>query len=289
MYSKNRLVTLLTMVVAAATLENCTDSPLDEKISGQPRQISGFVDIVEEDEDNDTFVWLEGFEIGTRTQEDGSFELEIPNSLSNGLHTGLNGIYHLYFYIANYAIETVEIVIRDGKIVYGEGGLTDLGDLREPVKMRKILNVRTIVEPKSVQRSYRGPMNVMVTLQAPQDTIEVIYPKSVGGLLGAILILEKSTQNVFIDIPDVGAEFRDLETVGPEPKSRRMVFSINGADFRALDLLPGDYKVIPYFLVVHDNLPQALLETIGPNVEELNESFLRIPYIREGGDFSVAE
>lgn len=268
---------------------SCTESPFSQAISNEPRQIRGQVDLLDTSLDGQIYVWLEGFKIGTRTDEDGYFLLEIPKDLGESSYASLNGIFKLYFYVANYDINTADVVVRNGLFVYGEGDLTLDGNLRQVITMEKILKIFTIVDPKWAQINYDGPINVQVTLQATHDSVKVIYPKSTGDLLGAILLRNVETQEVFIDIPDIGAKIPDLEVIGTEPKSRRMVFQLNGTNFRDLFLPVGDYRVIPYFLIEHEDLPQELLDTIGENVELIGKDFLKIPYRREGGHFSVID
>ncbi|MFQ5751571.1 MAG: hypothetical protein ACE5HI_06190, partial [bacterium] len=239
--------------------------------------------------DGDIYVWLEGFKIGTRTDEDGYFHIDIPKELGESSYAGLNGIFKLYFYVANYNIQTVDVVVRNGMFVYGEGGVGRDGSLREVVTMGKILNIFTLVVPKWVHGDFDGPINVQVTLQATHDSVTVIYPKSIGGLLGAILLRHKVTYEIFVDIPDLNAKTRALDIIGTDPKSRRMIFQLNGTNYRDLFLPVGDYEVIPYFLIEHDDLPQELLQTLGDNVEMIGKNFLKIPHRREGGRFRVID
>ena len=265
---------------------NCTNSPFGEVIAPEPRTIRGQVDLELDDLDDDVYVWLDGFKIDTRTDEFGFFTLKIPKELSEST-SYLNGVYKLYLYVANYSVKTVDIAVRNGLFVYGKAGLNKQGALTGVVKMDKILDIVTIVEPQWARGDYEGPIDVQVTLQALRDSVTVIYPKSIGGLLGAILLKHIETQHVYVDIPDIGATTKAYDQIGKEPKSRRMVFQMNGINYRDLFLPPGAYEVIPFFLIDHENLPQELINTIGFGVEQIGANFLRIPYRRIGGDFRI--
>ncbi len=285
---KNRALFALSFAVFAV-FWSCVQSPFGEDIRPEPTEIRGQIDLLDDYNDDDIYVWLDGFKIGTRTNEEGFFYLRIPKEVGESAYAGLNGIYKLYFYVANYEINTVDVVVRNGLFVYGEGDLDNNGDVREVVTMEKILKIFTLVEPKWARGSYTGPIDVQVTLQATYDSVNVIYPKSIGGLLGAILLRNLDTEETFVDIPDLGAKTRALEVIGNEPKSRRMIFQLNGTNFRDLFLTVGDYRVIPYFLVEHDDLPQELLDTIDKDVELIGKDFLKIPYRREGGRFRIID
>lgn len=278
----------LILVAVLLIQVSCTKSPFSEEIALEPRVIKGQVDLKLTTPDDNVYIWLEGLKIDTRTDEDGFFSLEIPKELSEST-SHLNGIFKLYFYVANYTIKTVNIAVKNGLFVYGEADLNKGGSLTHVVTMERILNILTIVDPQWVPHWYEGPIDVQVTLQATLDSVTVIYPKSVGGLLGAILLRHVETGMVFVDIPDLGATTKAYDVIGKEPKSRRMVFQMNGANYRDLFLPTGPYEVIPFFLIEHENLPEELLNTIGRDVEQIGVNFLRIPYRRIGGDFRVIQ
>ena len=267
---------------------SCTKSPFEAKIAPEPRIIKGFVDLLNTSPDDNIFVWLEGFDLSTRTDESGFFSIEIPKEL-NASTSSLNGIFKLYFYVANYEINIVNIPVRNGLFLYDEGDLSNQGSLTHTIQMHKILNIFTLVDPQWVPDGFEGQIDVQVTLQATFDSVTVIYPKSVGGLLGGVLLRNLKTQEIFVDIPDEGASTRSYDVIGTNPKSRRMVFELNGINFRDLFLPLGTYEVIPYFLIEHDNLPQELVETIAVDAEVIGKDFLKIPYRRVGGDFRVID
>ena len=267
---------------------SCTKSPFEADIAPEPRIIRGSVDLLNTSPDDNIFVWLEGFDLSTRTDESGVFSIEIPKELSEST-SSLNGIFKLYFYVANYEIKTVSIPVRNGLFLYGEGDLNNQGSLTHTIQMHKILDILTLVEPQWVPNWYEGQIDVQVTLQATFDSVTVIYPKSIGGLLGAVLLRNRETQEIFVDIPDIGASTRAYDVIGTEPESRRMIFQLNGTNFRELFLPLGAYEVIPYFLIEHDNLPQELIKTLAVDAEVIGKNFLKIPYRRVGGDFRVLD
>jgi len=267
---------------------SCTKSPFEADIKPEARIIKGKIDLVSTFPDDNIFVWLEGFDLSTRTDESGFFSIEIPRELSEST-SSLNGIFKLYFYVANYEINTASIIVRNGLFLYGEGDLTDQGSLTHTIPMHKILDIFTLVDPQWVPNWYEGPIDVQVTLQATFDSVTVIYPKSIGGLLGAVLLRNMETQEIFVDIPDPGASTKAYDVIGTEPESRRMIFQLNGTNFRELFLPLGAYEVIPYFLIEQDNLPQELINTIAVDAEVIGKDFLKIPYKRVGGDFRVLD
>jgi hypothetical protein len=283
-------VAILAAAIGSALqiFSGCTDSPFDAGIAPETRSITGRVVLSDfADEKEGVYVWLEGVNIGTRTDRAGTFRLELPRELSQTGADGLNGVYRLYFYVANYAVSHVNVVVKRGLFAYGQADVTRAGQLKDPVNLLKILTIKTIVDPPWVPQSYDGPIDVQVTLRAPLDSVTVIFPKSVGGLLGGMFFRNFETGDIYIDIPDVGADTRETVVVGPEPKSRRQIFQLNGTNFRDLFLPAGEYQVIPFFFVQQEKLPPELVDSLGQDVDEPTPNYLEIPFRREGGQFRV--
>ncbi|MGH7453116.1 MAG: hypothetical protein ACRENG_17335, partial [bacterium] len=127
-----------------------------------------------------------------------------------------------------------------------------------------------------------GPIGVQVALRATRDSVTVVFPKVIGGLLGGILLKNKATGEVSIDAADAGPNLREVEKIGNEFYYKRLIFTR-----RRSELPPGEYEIIPYFLIQHDNMPAGLLPSLGQNVEEISPEFLKIPFKREGGRFVI--
>lgn len=277
------LVKMLVAGVYLASLSGCTENPFGEdKISPGSRQISGTVQLHDGSSPEGVYVWLEGFNIGTYTEKAGDFKLTLPSKSSSGTSSGLSGIFNLYFYIANYLLDSAQAVVQESEFVYARGDINKDGRLSVPKVMRRFLRINTLMVPSSVSANYTGVIEVKVTLTATIDSSTVIVPKSVGGLLGAILVKKTDSQEVIIYESAPLAGMRDVVLVGLTPRSIRMTF-----DLILKPLTPGKYEVIPYLLITHEAIPENLIESIGPNVEELGPSYLKIPFRREGGGFEV--
>jgi hypothetical protein len=266
----------------------CTESPFENEIKPQPRVLRGQVQLNErQDKVAGVFVWLEGFDLGARTDSAGKFQIEIPTTLTATGGKNLNGAFRLFFYVANYGLQSVEVLVRNGLFEYGHAALNANGDLVDPIRLFKILTIETLIDPPQVPQSYTAGIDVQVTFRATGDSVEIIVPKSVGGLLGGIFFRHVQTGGIFIDIPDVGADTREHVLIGNEPVSRRQVFQLNGANFRELFLPVGDFEVIPFFFIEQEGLPPGLLESLGENVQEPTPEYLKIPFRRAGGAFRV--
>jgi hypothetical protein len=271
--------------IAFQLFNGCTESPFDSKIAPEPKQIEGRADLLDTADDRGIYIWLAGINQSAYTDSTGAFRLELPKNISNDL----NGIFDLYFYVANYRFATASVVIRQGKFLYGAGDIAANGRVKEVVTLRKILDIKTIVEPATVVQNYAGPIHLQTTLQAAADSVSVVFPKSVGGLLGGMFFRHLRTGQIYIDIADIDARTRETVTVGREPVSRRQVFQLNGTNYRDLFLPVGEYIVIPFFLIRQDNLPQALVDSFGEKADDLTPNYLKIPFRRQDARFSIVQ
>lgn len=261
-------------------LSGCTWNPFgEEEISSGYRKVSGNVQLNDGSNPDGIYVWLEGFNVGSYTDGTGQFSLTLPQSGSGDL----SGVYKLYFYVANYELDFAQVVIQDGGFVYSRGDINKEGKLALPKVLRRFLRIETSVNPASVSQNYTENIGVAVTLTATTDSATVTIPRSIGGSLGAVLIRKIGSQEVFIHefSPYSGMDYNVL--VG------RQQPQVIGMTFNMLlkPLLRGDYEVIPYLLMAHESIPGDLFETMGPNVRELSLDYLKIPFLRIGGEFKV--
>jgi hypothetical protein len=275
---------LVAAVLSFNLFQGCTESPFGGDIASEPKQITGQVDLVDTiNDETGAYVWLSGLNLSTYTDSTGAFTLEMPKNVSRDF----SGVFTLYFYVANYRLNRATVVVREGKFLYGAGDIMSNGRLKETVKLFKILDIKTIVEPMQVQSSYSGPIHLQTTLQAVGDSVSVVFPKSVGGLLGGMFFRHLETGQVYIDIVDVGADTREETMIGREPRSRRQIFELNGANYRELFLPVGEYIVIPFFLVLQADLPQELFDSFGEKADDLTPNFLKIPFRRDEARFRI--
>lgn len=261
----------------------CTEGPFDNKgIEPQSLSIRGEVELSDLTSPDGVYIWLEGANIATHTDAQGHFQITLPPPLAAPAYA--NGAYNLYFYLANYELGSARVAVQNGAFLYAYGDITIDGDLNGRKLMHKLLHVNTAVLPAFVSSTFEGPVQVQLTLKAVLDSVTVVFPKMVGGLLGGILLQRMETEEIFVDIPDIGARTRSVQRIGPEPRTYVMVFNL------ARGALPvGHYEIIPYFLIEQDNMPPGLMASLGPNVHEIGPEFLKIPIKREGGRFVISE
>ena len=272
--------------IAATLLLNwsCIENPFggDEEISGGSRSLRGTVHLNSGGVSEGTYVWLEGFNLGTRVNAQGEFNLTLPPAGSQSSGGGASGVYQLYFFVSNYLLKSSSVVTRNGAFVYGQGEVNKSGALNSAKSLERFLRINTVVTPATVAANYNGTIGVETTFEATIDTATVVFPKTLAGLLGAVLIRRVGGNDVYI-IPAVpGASGSESQRVGRSPYRRGMAFN-----FITSPLPPGDYEVVPYVLLRRQTVPSLLLANLGGNLEDLTPNYLNLPMKREGGQFKV--
>lgn len=276
---------LLSLVAAAFNLiYGCISNPFgDDKISEEKRKISGVARLADQSNAKGIMVWMAGFNISTLTDESGGFEMTLPPKASQGSTGGLSGIFNMYFFVANYLLDSAQVVVQNGAFLYGRGDVNKDGKLSAPRSLRRFLRLSTALLPPSVEKNFVNRIGVNVTLEAIIDSATVVFPRSVGGFLGAVIFKRVGSDELLIYEPVAGANTRDVVVVGKVSINRLAVFTL-----QQLSLQPGQYEVIPYLLIRHEALPPGLLASLGA-VESLSPAYLNLPFRREGGQFEVRQ
>jgi hypothetical protein len=282
---KKKSFALLPLVAAAFNLiYGCTSNPFgDDEISQEKRKISGVARLADQSSAKGIMVWMAGFNISTLTDEGGGFEIALPPKGSQGSTGGLSGIFNMYFFMANYLLDSAQVVVQNGAFVYGRGDVNKEGKLSVPRSLRRFLRISTALLPPAVEKNFPNRIGVNVTLEAIIDTATVIFPRSVGGFLGAVFFKRVGSEDLIIYEPVAGANTRDISLIGRVSSSRLIVFTL-----LQLSLPPGQYEVIPYLLIRHQLLPPGMLASLGA-VEGLSPAYLNLPLRREGGQFEVRQ
>lgn len=263
---------------------SCIENPFggDDEISGGTRSLSGTVNLNNGGASEGTYVWLEGFNLGTRVNAQGEFKLTLPPAGSQSNSGGASGVYQLYFFLSNYLLKSSSVVTRNGAFVYGQGEVNKSGALNSAKSLERFLRMNTVVTPATVAANYNGTIGVETTFEATIDTATVVFPKTLAGLLGAVLIRRLGGNDVYIIQAVPGASGSESQRVGRAPYRRGMAFN-----FITSPLPPGDYEIVPYVLLRRQTVPSLLLANLGGNLEDLTPNYLNLPMKREGGQFKV--
>ena len=280
----------LVLIKLLFLLSGCTGNPFGgNEISGGRKQIDGQVMLNDGATSDRVFVWLSDYNVATYTDETGVFSLRLPPRPTPDTVTGTIERHTLYFYLANYLIETAEVMVVDGEFFYDRGDIDKNGKVRGPIVLRRLLQINTEVNPSVVQADSAVIVFVETHLQTDIGCAEVGVPKvdqidrrSTVRPLGAILAKQIDTEEVFVVQADPAANGSYLEIV-----CRTIVTLDLQFDFSDAGLPPGEYEVIPYLFINPPGVPNGLLEKLGSHVNDLGPNYLKKPLRRKDGQFKV--
>lgn len=268
------------LLLALLPFTGCLENPFggDSEISTGTRSVSGTVALSDRASPQGTFVWLENYNLGAYADANGKFSLTLPPAAAQG-GSGATGVFGLYFFVANYALNSATVATRNGNFIYNQAEINNKGELTSAKSLRKFLSIKTTLTPAAVRANTTDRIDVQVALQTLGDTVTVIIPKTagVGNLMGALLLRNVARPEVYIYKTSPLGEYDDIVTLNSAPHIRAGTLSL-----LTLPLPPGDYEVVPYILIRHQALPKDLMATLGTNLEELGPGYLQIPMRREG-------
>ena len=274
-------------LLIAAVFCGCTSNPFGgDEISPVHRQVQGTAHLNQASSHQGIYVWLEGLNVSAYTDSEGRFTITLPAKTS----TEFSGVFNLYFYMANYYLDSADVIIRDNEFVYDRADINKDGSLGIPKTLRRFLEISTVVTPSSIPVDYTSLILVDVTLGAAvdsstaNDSCTVIVPYSLGGTLGAVLVKNTASDEIHVFQYAYMVETSETLLIGKIPRTISMTFSPSYKP-----LLPGTHDVIPYLFVRHEPVPQGLIESLGADVEALGSDYLNMPFRREGGTLHVSK
>ena len=267
--------------------DGCTSSPLGEnQLSLGKRQLKGSVLLSDGVTPSDIYVWLDGFNIGTRTDETGHFNLTLPAPASQS-GGGISGAFHIYYYLANYSLDSTLVGINKGEFIFGQNGVSSKGELLSPIRLSRKLKITTTAVPTfiSVEELVMGTprlVAVSIKLEAGDDPVTVIFPKQSGDILGPIIFKNTETNEVvFLSSTITGIPSPDNLTLQNSELVRLIAVPMSP------NLMPfGQYEIIPFLYVEDGNVPDELIQSLGDSAFSLTTDFLNLPMKRNTAVFS---
>ena len=266
----------------------CTENPFDdgEAISAK-RNLRGEVRIADTGEPTGgIYVWLQGVDVGTFTGTDGRFDLELPKPAQQ-LNGGYTGTANLYFFMANLVLDSTRLILRNGEFLYSQGAVDADGHLREPVALKKLIDVTTEVSPSVLFPDSEDTLTMRVRLNVRVDALEILTKRS------ETLVDTQMFAQAFLDAGMLtGPEVRVLFIPTARPYARTVTRGgyLDSSAFlvSANSLSQGDYTVTPFLWVRQPGVPEALLRSLGTRWEADDPSYLNLPFLRIPDTLTVA-
>lgn len=271
---------LITIMVNA-----CTDNPFaSAPIVSSPNQIFGKISYLPSDSLSmpRALVWLEALNLGTFTDAQGNFRLVLPspNVQPGGGYTGSSNV---YFYVANYTIDSIRVVLHNGEFVYDRGVVDENGGISKAITLRQLLMVDVTAEPVVLTSEFEGELSVYTTL-TPINTslqIAVLGEKNDDiGCVGLQLTGEGDAYAQLLKRPQANLQIREIDS----QTTWQSRFTIAPYELRL-----GKYRIVPFIWIKNNLPPASLLAYLGAQSFSFEKPFLNIPFYRNDMFITVVE
>jgi len=255
----------------------CSSNPIfKDKDSSSQRIVKGKVRLSDNSDPGDVFVWFEGLNASTVTDEAGEFTLQIPPpQFQPG--RGMSGDFRLFYYIANYEYAISSVVIRDGYIEYGTGDVDSEGNMNDIIVLTKLLDIKTEISPSEIIKTdaLRLTVSVSVTLVPDSPPIVVQTYKTPDDNWLTRMIFREINNPIDNAVLHTAGGILVTEYISNPIQPWHMGINTHWISPR---LEPGVYDVIPYLRIVQEGLPEELIKSIGENADAFHHDYLRIPF-----------
>jgi len=269
--------------ILLALLLYCSENPFsdDHLEYSDGTRLRGKVILSDGSTPDQVYVWMKELNFGTYTTESGEFNLILPsaNAQPGG---GYNDTCNVYFYNGNYQFERVQIILLDGKIQLNQKTVDSKGNLKNSIHLNKLLSIRTVAEPDSVNQSNGGWIKLQVYLLPLVDSvlIQTFKHQRDANMFTNVYFKDVSKSNDEAVFWRASLLFRTYAI----KKSETWYLNVNND---SLKLAPGTYDVIPYIKIIQDHFPNEMLQSIGENPHNYDTSYLNIPFKEDTGQLII--
>jgi len=278
---KNLIKYIIIVIVILLVNLSCTDNPFftDQEFWSDKLVVRGKVELNNSSDYSGVYVWLEGLNASTYTNSEGKFDLKLPSPASlPGGAAAWNGVYKIYYYLANYEYQYSSVFIRNGKVEYGNNDVDESGNIKGNIQLRELLKIQTTIDPSSTRQDYLRGQTISIYLQTYAESVylETFEPLTVNSVC---IIFKK------IDAPNTKSLFllfnsTRFHTVVLSGISV-WIMNFGGGEsspFTPIPIESGNYEVIPYLLIEQEGLPEELLLSISEYYNTFTSEYLKLPF-----------
>lgn len=271
--------------------------------------LTGQILLAGEPSHENTYVYLTGFDISTRTDESGRFRLTIP---IGGTSTQA-GSYALYFYNSTFKYDSAIVQLINGQIPLPQQDLAADGSLKRNRTMAKLVELSTVMYPPVIMIkdelfrekengigynvfNNRDTANMVVTARFLQGSegISLRIPISPQNKIAFGMVLQKNSNGVERIKNNGFSRWDDFFGGAGKTYTNLFQFPITSyVPFVApTNISKGEYYVLPNLLVHQPGLPSAVISSLisCPMDRYPTADYLKLPIRYSSiGSFEVRE
>lgn len=280
---KSKFFSFVSLMLALVFASGCTHNPFggDDEISAK-RTVGGQVNLEQSENSGGLYIWLEGIDTGTFTDGEGNFQLTLPPPASQP-GGGFTGTANLYFYMANFRMDTTKLILRNGEFLYSQGEIDEKGNFRQTRTMNKLMSINTSLSPASIDTAFSGNIRATITIDVWDSQIELQTIKSDFQYFAIAAVEKQNADPPFVRSFITGAIKTDTTL------SRGRHIFVSDYFYQSNFLPPGEYILMPYMWINQDNIPPGLIESLDAPYARYNESYVNLPFQHDGGKLEVRE
>jgi len=265
-------------------LSGCTENPFfTDKIDPKnQRTIYGRVALSDNSVPDGIFIWLEGFDLSTYSDENGRFEITLPLPQEQPAG-GINGVFNLYYFAGNYRLASTTLHVLDGQFRYGQGDVNASGEIYPWPVLRQLLQVECTLAPNSIIRDFNQEISVQCTLSTTLDSVFVESYLLREKEFSSILLISTNpsvSDTILYKLPAAGLQ----QSVVKNLEIWHMNFDTKQVSFNS-----DRYEIIPFLLVRQEGIPPGLISALGNAALTFSPEYTDLPFKRQPGAFTVTE
>ena len=264
-------------------LLSCTSNPFWDDPGTVELVLSGNISTDNNNMDVPISVYLETFDIYTRTDQDGDFSISIQNTQSTD--GAVSGSLKIYFFIYNYQLDSAVVNFVNGRLSNNQSDFSSDGVLVKPVQLRKILsgelNFEFLENGFFDKETLAVVFDVDIHTKVDIDLYKYIWTEDTldfySGLIFHNLNNDTTILYRFSGYDDSGNIVNDqLRKLSFEENEQTQWQYLIQTD--QLYLSTGQYKIVPYFFIQHDFIPQGMIDKMGGDqIFSFSNEYLMVP------------
>ena len=264
---------------------SCTHNPLFPLKKTEQTKISGTVCFSDGLLPENTFVWMENFNLCTYTKDDGKFEFTLSPAVSQGIDCEISGFFAIYFYHPNYILDSVHVKLFDGKIAKNQENIDTDGKFLSEITLNKFFSQEITIVPIDEEVVYdaktdEDSLRIIVKLKAYDEDVivktriwnEPVPETTTNTLRRSGVYFYSEENNHFFEYLHKDSFYYEYQIrSGEEISWNEYVLPLDLNNFYS-----ADYKVIPYIMPLQE-IPLIMRNLIGVEKFEFGKEYLTFP------------
>jgi len=274
----------------------CTSNPFMDDEEIEARKITGRVLLKDGTIPNNVYVWLENLCVGTFTNVDGNYTLALPPPELQDGGLGFSGECLIYFYIANYKLMQIPIVLAEGDIAPDQEIISKKGGIRVEINLEKLIDIET----KFYNENYVVVDTLVLSKNSPENYLTSIKVTTYNEIvqLERIMMTGETSQPAWptglvfepTNGPIDSTRFFDYDLSWPYVDSIKAHHTVSyniSFNIGQISLPHGEYIVFPHFVIHQRDIPYLLLENLGNHFSVFGADYHLLPMKRKDGILRV--